>query len=171
MAATLEARISLEIQLALLEGVDLGTRKFEPLIKKLQSLGSGVGLNQADRVFVDTRSLAGSATEDLDVAASGGLLDAFGAAFALVKLKGLYVMAAAGNLNLLNVTRSAANGVPWALAAGDGVALAAGGFLAFSRPDLAAITVTAATGDLITFTNAAATNTISYDVVIIGASA
>ena len=168
MAATLETRIALEIQLALLEGVDLGTRKFEPVIKRLKNLGSGAGLDQASQLFTDTRSLAGSATEDLDFASGGGLVDQFGVAIAFTKLKLLYVSCALANLNNLEVVSGAA-GIRFLKASGDAIIMHPDSYICLVWPTAGGITVTPTTADLITFTNAAPTNTISYDVVAVGA--
>lgn len=89
--------------------------------------------------------------------------------FARIKALGVY--AAIANTNNVNVTRPASNGVPLFIAAGDGVAVRPGGMLVMIAPDVTGYLVTAATGDLITFTNSSGTTGVTYDVVIIGASA
>jgi hypothetical protein len=132
-------------------------------------LATGTGANQADKVFQDTRTLAASATEDLDV--SGSLLTPLGGAFVVVRIKALIVKAAAGNTNNVNVTRPATNGVPLFLAASDGIPVKPGGAFVWVAPDATGIAVTAATGDLITLTNSGSGTSVTYDVIIIGASA
>lgn len=149
---------------------DLGTSTFPLNFSQSLSLTDGTGASQADRMFTDTRTLAASATEDLDL--SGSLTNAFGTTVTFARIKLLLVFADAGNTNNVNVTRPASNGVPWALAAGDGVAVAPGEFkLLLCRGDATAIAVTAGTGDLITFTNSAGSTSVTYTVIIIGASA
>ena len=148
---------------------DLSTPASRLLMDKSNGFASGVGANQADRLWHDTRTLAASATEDLDLA--GVLTDVFGAAFTLAKLRLLWVRAAIGNTNNVNVTRPAANGVPIFLAAGDGVPVVPGGDFRFVAPNAAGIAVTAGTGDLITFTNSAGSTGVTFDVVILGTSA
>lgn len=165
----LSVTFTAQIQAQLDSALDLATGSI-PLNKKiLQSWATGVGLNQSDKIFHDQRTLTASATEDLDVA--GVLLDGFGAAFTLARLKGLLVYAATANTNNVNVTRPAANGVPLFLAAGDGIPVKPNGVFMWMAPDATGIVVTAATGDLITITNSGAGTSVTYDVVIIGASA
>jgi hypothetical protein len=133
------------------------------------SLASGTGANQADRIFHDQRTLAASATEDLNLA--GSLVDKFGATITFARIKEIKVYALRTNTNNVNVTRPAANGVPIFLAAGDGMPVLPGGLLHWIAPNAAAIAVTAGTGDLLTFTNSAGSTEVTYDVIIIGASA
>ena len=132
-------------------------------------LTSGVGANQADKMYAATRTLAASGTEDLDLA--GVLTDPVGATLTYARVKLIYVTAAAGNTNNVNVTRPAANGVPLFLAAGDGLAVKPGGMFAWAAPDATGVAVTAGTGDLLTFTNSAGSTSVTYSVVIVGASA
>ena len=135
---------------------------------KRTDLASGTGAGQADLLWYDTRTLAASTPEDLDLA--GVLTDAFGTTLTFAKIKGLVIVAAAANTNTINVTRPAANGVPIFLAAGDGVPVLPGGEFRWSAPG-AGVAVTAGTGDLLTITNAAAGTSVTYDVFIVGTSA
>jgi hypothetical protein len=149
--------------------LDLTTATAPVQYRKANTLTSGTGANQADLIFTDTRTLAASATEDLDLA--GVLVGAFGATLTFARVKGLFIVAAAANTNNVNITRPAANGVPLFLAASDGVAVRPGGWFAMSAPDATGYPVTAATGDLVTLTNSAASTSVTYDVIIIGSSA
>lgn len=132
-------------------------------------LSSGTGADQADLIWSDTRTLNASATEDLDLAAS--LTGPLGTTLTFARVKAVIVSAASGNTNNVNVTRPASNGVPLFLAAGDGIAVRPGGVIAAVAPDATAYAVTAGTGDLITFTNSAGSTSVTYSVVIVGASA
>jgi hypothetical protein len=132
------------------------------------NVATGTGSGQADKIWSDTRSLGASATEDLDL--SGVLTDLFGTV-TFAKMKAFAIRSAAANLNNINVSRPAgATGVPWFLAVSDGFVLTPGGMFLYALPQTG-ITVTNSTADLITITNAAGTNTVSYDVVIVGTSA
>ena len=111
-------------------------------------------------------TLAASANEDIDLA--GALSSAFGATITAAELVALYVGAAEGNTNDVNVTRPAANGVPLFLAAGDGVGVKPGNFHLFV--DEAGTAVTAATGDLINIANSGAGTGVTYDIVVIARS-
>lgn len=150
--------------------LDLATAALPLDAQALLTLTDGTGANQADRVFHDQRTLTASATEDLDLA--GSLTDAYGATITFAKVKAILVKAAAGNTNNVNVTRPAANGVPLYLAASDGVGIPPSGCLLLAGPGAAGLaTVTAGTGDLLTFTNSAGGTPVTYDVVIVGTSA
>lgn len=133
------------------------------------ALTDGAGANQADLIFKDTVTLAASGTADLDL--SGSLTDVYGAAQVFARLKAIIVIAAAANTNNVNVTRPASNGVPLFLAASDGLPVKPGGAFVWVAPDATGVVVTASTGDLITFTNSAGTTSVTYDVILIGASA
>jgi hypothetical protein len=148
--------------------LDLGTASFPFALSAALSLSDGTGASAADRVFTDTRTLAASATEDLDLA--GSLTDAFGATITFAKVKAIIIAAAAANTNDVQVTRPASNGVPIFLAAGDGLAIKAGGVFVLAWPGTG-VTVTAATGDLLTLTNSAGSTPVTYSIVILGTSA
>lgn len=167
MALNVRALLSLEG--AHTRAIDLGEARFPVGISKHVDFIDGVGAGQVDRMFSDTRTLAASASEDLDLA--GSLTDSFGVAVTMARVKLIYVAAAPGNTNNVNVTRPGSNGVPWALAAGDGVGLVPGGAFMMFAPNAAGILVTSGTGDLITIANSAGGTSVTYDVVILGASA
>ena len=132
---------------------------------------SGVAANQADVLFMDERTLAASATENLDL--NGTLLDAFGATFSPAKIKAVLIWAAAANTNDVVVGGAATNGWlgPFGAAAHT-VAVKPGGFILMAAPQLAGLgAVTASTGDLLKIANSAAGTGVTYGVIIIGASA
>ncbi|UJV43811.1 hypothetical protein CVT30_31835 [Streptomyces sp. AMCC400023] len=166
---TLSTSLSLGLRSTLTSALDLVTSRAPLDYSTTVALASGVGANQADKIFADTRTLAASATEDLDLA--GVLSDPLGAALTFARIKAVLVKAAAGNTNNVQVTRPASNGVPLFLAAGDGLAVRPGGLFLWVAPDATGVAVTAGTGDLLTLTNSAAGSSVTYDVVIIGASA
>lgn len=145
---------------------DLGTPVMPFGLSAAVALTSGTSAGQADRVFSDTRTLGASATEDLDLA--GVLTDAFGAVITFAKIKAVVIKAAAGNTNNVNVSRPAgATGVPLFLAISDGFVVPPGFTFAWFGSGTG-VTVTAGTGDLITITNGAGTNSVTYDVILIG---
>jgi len=129
-------------------------------------VANGTGASQASQVYQDTGSLGASATANLDLA--GSLVNIFGTTITFTKIKLFAIKAAVANnvANNLQVTRGSSNGFVWFLAASDGFYLAPGAFFVWYDP--AGVTVTAATGDIITLTNGAGTNTIAYDVLIVG---
>lgn len=165
----LTSQVKVSVTADYTKALDLNTVSSPTAYNKLVTLANGTAANQADKIFTDTRTLAASGTEDLDLA--GVLVDAFGATTTFVKLKAIIIAAAAGNANNVNVTRPASNGVPIFAAASDAVAVRPGGFFALACGDNTAIGVTAGTGDLITITNSGAGTSVTYDVILIGTSA
>jgi hypothetical protein len=169
MPTNLRAIVTAQIDATYKNIVDLGTAiDAFTKINKIE-LNEGTGANGADRMFHDQRTLAASATEDLDLA--GVLVNEFGAVTTFVELRALLITAAAGNTNNVRVTRPAANGVPLFLAASDGIDIPPGGTFLWACGADGKVTITAATGDLLTVANSAAGTPVTYDVVIIGTSA
>lgn len=153
----------------LTNALDLATASVPLTLTNQIRLAAGTGANQADLIFHDTRTLGASGTEDLDLA--GSLVGALGNTLTFARIKALVISAASGNTNSVQVTRPASNGVPLFLAAGDGLSVRPGGVFAWIAPDATGVAVTAGTGDLITITNSAGSTSVTYNVVIIGASA
>jgi hypothetical protein len=144
---------------------DLGTPQLPIDIDELLDFSAGTAaVGQANVLFQDTRTIAASGNEDLDVA--GVLTDAFGASIAAAEIVAIFIKAHEPNTNSVQVTRPAANGVPLFLAASDGLSIAPGDFFLLTRRT--GVTVTAATGDLINIANSGAGTGVTYDVVIIG---
>lgn len=163
----LTSMIKLVISSNLSGAGDLATPKHDHLISKTLNLANGTGADQANMIWSDQRTLAASATEDLDLAAS--LTDAFGASITFTRIKGIYVFAAAANTNNVEVGGAASNGFDtWVGAAGDHVEVRPGGIMFVYAPDATAYVVTAGTGDLLTITNAAGGTAVTYDIALIG---
>lgn len=165
----LNSELTVRAQCDLTTALDLATAALPLDYLSRIRLTSGTGAGAADLLWSDTRTLAASATEDLDLA--GVLTGPLGGTLTFARIKGLIVAAAPANSNNVNVTRPASNGVPLFLAASDGIPVPPGGVFAWFAPTAAGIAVTAGTGDLITVANAGGGTPVIYDVVIIGASA
>jgi hypothetical protein len=135
------------------------------------ALTTGTGAGQADRLYAATRTIGASSNEDLDLA--GVLLDEFGAAITFARVKTLFVQAAAANVN--NVVVGAAAATQWAtlLNTTGTVTLRPGaGFLAYAgTADATAYVVGAGASDFLRVANSGAGTSVTYDIVIIGASA
>jgi len=155
----------------LTSALDLGTGRTPQTLARKMVLGSGTGAGKADRIWSDRRTLAASATEDLDLA--GVLTDAFGSAITFARIKGLVIAAADANVN--NVIVGAAAGSPWStlLGATHTLTLRPGAFVAVGTGLLDAVgyAVTAGTGDLLKVANSAGSSSVTYDIEIIGVSA
>lgn len=138
---------------------------------KLVELASGTAVGQADKLYYAQRTLIASTSEDLDL--TGLLLDAFGVAIPMARIKALAITALKTNTN--NVIVGAAAGNQWV------TLLNAAGTLTL-RPeatvcvfagasDATGYVVTAGTGDLLKVLNGGAGTPVDYEIVIIGASA
>jgi hypothetical protein len=129
---------------------------------------NGTAAGQADKHWSDQRTLAASASEDLDLA--GTLIGLSGATTTFVKLKAVFISAATGNTNHVRLTMPASNGVPLFVAASDGIDIPPGGVFTWVDPGTG-VTVTTGTGDLLHVANAAGTTSVTYDVIFVGSSA
>lgn len=163
------ANLTAKMDILQLSAADLATGGFATMPLLLDwsvQLANGTGASQASQVYQDTGSLGPSASTNIDLA--GSLTNIFGATITFTKIKLLAVKASAANnvANNLQVSRGASNGFIWFLAVSDGFYLAPGAFAIWYDP--AGVAVTAATADIITLTNGAGTNTIAYDLVIVG---
>src|SRR5947207_14720706 len=74
-------------------------------LAKAAQLASGTGANQADRLFADTRTIAASGTDPLDL--NGVLVDAVGTTMSRLRGKFLYVAEAEATANTAVVERAA----------------------------------------------------------------
>lgn len=160
--------INLNITGALTTNLDLEAVVSNLNRKMLLALTDGSGANQATNCFSDTRVLAASATEALDL--SGVLLNAFGQVITFARIKALMIFASAGNANDVLVGGAATNGfvTPFTGATHQN-RVKPGGSLIITAPDAIGLLVTAATGDLLQITNGGAGTSVSYDVILIGA--
>jgi hypothetical protein len=167
MSVTAEVRLSVTGRHV--SALDLGSAVLPFTLAASESLISGTGAGAVDRVFTDERTLGASATEDLDLA--GVLTDFQAALITFAKVKGIFIQAADGNTNNINISRPAgATGVPLFLAISDGFVLPPGFCFAWFGSG-AGVVVTPASGDLITITNAAGGTSVTYKVIILGTSA
>jgi hypothetical protein len=163
--AGVAATISVGIHAKQTGTADLGTPNIlVDILKTMEFTPGTAAVGQANILFSDTRTLTASSNESLDIA--GVLADALGATIAAAEIVAIYVAAAPGNTNDVQITRPASNGVPLFLAAGDGFAIGHGDF--FLRTYRNGVAVTAATGDLVNIANGGAGTSVTYDVVIIG---
>lgn len=167
MALTAELRAKVAIRHT--GAADFGGQVYTPTIEKLVSLTSGTGANQADLAFVDRRTLAASATEDLDLA--GSLTDAFGSSITMAEVVAVYVAADAANTNNVIVGDATAP-VPLFGGVNPTFSVKPGGFFFVAAPNASGLfTVGAGSTDDIKVANSAGSSSVTYDVVIIGRSA
>jgi hypothetical protein len=168
---TLSASLNVSARAQQQNTVDVGSASARRAIELALSLSDGTAAGQVDRVFADTRTLAASGTEDLDLA--GALVDAFGVAQVFARVKAVLVKADPGNANDVLVGRPAANGAALFSAAGDQVRVRPGGVfaLACGADDATGYAITGGTGDLVSVTNGGAGSGVTYSIIILGTSA
>ncbi|MCX5229674.1 hypothetical protein [Streptomyces sp. NBC_00233] len=168
---SLTSSMSIAVDGTLTSALDLSTVSSPVTVRAATTWQSGTGAGKADRMFSDRRTLAASATEDLDLA--GVLLDAFGAAITWARVKGLYIRAADANVNNVVVGNASSNAWAALLGATGTITLRPGASFGVTvgAADATAYAVTAGTADLLKVANSGAGTSVSYDVVIIGASA
>jgi hypothetical protein len=168
----LESRLSISATAKLTQTQDLGSAVATAVKSLTVALASGTAAGQADKLFADTRSLAASANEDLDLAGTM-LQDPLGANLTFVKVKGLLVAASAANTNNVVVGAAASNAWTALLGATGTVTVRPGAvFAAFAgAADANGYAVVASTGDLLRIANSAGGSTVSYDIVVLGTSA
>jgi len=161
-----KADITVSIAASLIGAADLGTpRQTLDTISQIVQFAPGTAsVGQADILFADTRTLAASATENLDLA--GVLTNAFGTVIAAAEVVAIYVKAADANTN--SVVIGAAASTPFAGplgATGTYAVLPGEYFLAVSQKGWA---VAAGTADLLKIANSSSGTPVTYDIVIIG---
>jgi hypothetical protein len=128
----------------------------------------GSGANQASFVFADTRQIAASSNDDLDLA--GILTDALGNVITFTKIRAILVKAAAGNTNnVLIGGAGAADFLTWVGDATDIVVVRPGGMFLLVAPDATGYVVTVTTADILRIANSAGGSVVDYDIVLIGA--
>jgi len=134
------------------------------------TFADGTGAGQADAVFSDQRTLAASANETLDLA--GTLAGTFGNV-SFARVKAIIVKAADGNTNDVLVGGGTNALSTWVADATDIVRLRPGATLCLvaGSADATGYAVTGGTGDLLRVANSGAGSTVTYDVIVIGASA
>lgn len=169
---SLQASLTLAISARLGQAADLAEAKSALTKSYSVALTTGAGAGQGDLLWHDQRTLAASASEDLDLA--GALAGLLGGTAVFARVKGLIVAAAAGNTNNVLVGANVVNG--WAAligptgASGGTVTVPPGGFFAAGTPSAAGWPVTAGSLDLLHVTNGGGSTPVTYDVIVIGAA-
>ncbi len=165
--ATLSASLKAAITALYAGSPDVGTLKQELTYSATASLANGTGANQADTLWTDTRTLAASATDELDL--SGVLTDAFGNVLTFTKIKALLIEADDANVNDVLVGGAASNA--WAAMFGDAtdvIRVKPGGFNMVVAPGAAGLAVTAGTGDKLKLANSAGSTGVTFTIVLLG---
>lgn len=150
--------------------IDLQTGEAPLALRRGASLPNGVLAGQADLLWTDTRTIAASGTDDLDL--NGSLLDAFGQAVNFARVKGIVLAAAAGNTNDVVIGAAASNAFvgPFGSATHTMKVQPGNPFCIFAT-GAAGWPVTPTTADLLRIANGGGGTSVTYDIAILGASA
>lgn len=164
-------KIAASITGLLLGANDLARPKQELNQRVSLAFTDGTGASQCDEVFLDTRTIAASGSDSLDLA--GGLANAFGETITFAEIVAILVRAAPGNTNDVVVGGAGSNTFAGPFAdAGDKIKVGPGGVFLIAAPGAAGIGgVTASTGDILQIANGGSGTSVTYDIVIVGRTA
>ena len=173
MANTFNGQITISQQLKFSSTLDAGSDTAIHIVDEnaITKFTDGEAANQAEVMFRDTRTLAASATEDLDLSGTT-LQDAFGIDIAFTSVKVMIVEAAAANTN--NVLVGGAAATQWSAWAGDAtdvVVVEPGGTFVILSPSAAGYAVGAGTTDLLKVANSSGGTSVDYTITLIGIEA
>lgn len=166
----LTTNIKVDVNALLTGAADLAQITAPHSLSLSKSLVSGVSANQADLVWGDTRTIAASGTDDLDLA--GVLVGALGTVVTFARVKAILVTADAGNTNNVVIGGAAATQFvgPFG-AATHTIALQPGNGFMVTATGATAWPVTAASADLLRIANSGSGTSVTYNILVIGASA
>lgn len=166
MAITFDGSISINISGNLGNINDLTSDASPIRYNKVHNWTSGTAIDQANMMWSDTRTLAASTTEDIDLA--GVLTNAFGSTITFTRIKAIMISAAATNVNNVVIGGDANALVGWVGATNDLINVRPGGTFLITAPDATAYAVTAGTGDILQIANSSSGSSVIYDIVLIG---
>jgi hypothetical protein len=163
---SVNARIIVDVAGTLFGTNDLGSPSMPFTLYDVTNFSPGASAGQANIVFADTRTIAASSNDDLDL--NGVLPAVFGGTVGLTLVRAIIIRAAAGNTNNVVVGNAASNQFLGPLgAAAHTISIRPGDeFVATSRN--AGWTVTAGTGDILRIANSGSGTPVTYDIIIIG---
>ncbi len=166
MSETLTTNLKVSCTGTLSNPLDIGNRDYTYNYSKTYSFTNGTGADMANQVFTDTRTIAASTTEDLDLA--GGLTNAMGTTLTFTKIKAIIISAAAANTNNVLVGGDANAMINFVGNSSDIIVVRPGGTFCVIANDSTAYAVTGATGDILQIANSSSGSGVTYDIVIIG---
>lgn len=167
-AATVTGRVNASVSATEGAVADLGTAAFNGALSYAQTYTSGTGNGAVDVLWSDTRTLAASARDSLDL--SGVLTTALNQTFSPAKIKCVMVTALAANTNNVNIGGATAGG--WIGFFGDvtdKIVVKPGGVFMDCSPNTG-FTVTNSSADALLIINSGAGTGVTYSIMILGTS-
>lgn len=165
--ADFHARIAASLNIRQSDSADLGTPSFALAKNFPLDFPFGTGDGTCQQVFSDTRTLALSTAEDLDLSGST-LKDNLNHNLAFTKVMAIFLYAHTGNGSTIAIKPGASNGFngPFGAATHKNQIPAGGWYMAVAP--VAGWPVTASTGDLLNIGNDDSGAAATYDIIIIG---
>lgn len=170
MATSLAVQLRAAINATFTDDQDLSDPTAAVALAGLESLANGTSNVQADLVWSDTRTIALSSSEVLDMGTGGGLTTPFGAAFSPAEVVALLALAAEGNTNNVIFGNNGTEDFFGPLGAATHThAIKPGGWWFWFNP--AGYAVTNNSSDKIKVANSGAGTSVEYSIVIVARSA
>lgn len=166
MADSFNGSISIAIAATLTNDLDVGVGTHVVGSNYKTKLTNGTGLDQANQMWSDRRTLTASSTEELDLA--GILTNAFGTTLTFTSIKAIVINALSTNTNDVVVGGAAANAFLLFGDATDTIAIKPNGSFGIINPEADGYAVTAGTGDLLKIANSSGGTSVIYEITIIG---
>lgn len=152
------------------KALDLTTVKDEARVEMKADLADGSGVDQAAVLLSDTRTLAASTAENINLATWGGATDSLGQAVSLTKVKQLAIRNKATAADAILEVGGEGSSDAWVSPFEDAFAtvkVGPGGILFLSNPSAAGYAV-GSTNKLLRIANGSAASA-SYEIIVVGA--
>lgn len=161
----------LELFMGIKQSTTAGRSKAEQTFSQIRyDVQNGTTSGKMDLLYSATRTLAASASEDLDL--SGALVDTLGQTCVFADARMICIVASSANTNNVLVGGAASNQfINWVGNSSDVVVVKPAGCFFLYTPTDAGYAVTAGTGDLLKIANSGAGTGVTYDIYIGGTSA
>jgi hypothetical protein len=166
MATTFSGSLNFSFRGYLAKTLDIGTASLTVPYDKRYTMTNGTGADQENMMWTDTRTIAASSTDDLDL--YGGLTNAFGDTMNFSAIKGIFIFAASGNTNNLLIGGDAAAVANWVGNANDIIVVKPGGMFCIYDPSAGGYGVTNTTADVLQIANSSSGTGVDYDIIVIG---
>jgi len=166
MATTYSGTVNVQILGQMLKTLDIGSARLDINYSKRYTVADGTGANQANMVWTDTRAIAASGSDDLDL--FGSLVNAFGDTINFTAIKGIFIVAASANTNNLLIGGDGSAFVNWVANASDVLVVKPGGMIAVYDPSAGGYGVTNSSADVLQINNSAGGTGVTYDIIIFG---
>lgn len=166
MATTFSGSLGFSFRGFLTKTLDIGTATLTVPYDKKYTMANGTGADQDNMMWTDTRTIAASGTDSLDL--YGGLTNAFGDTMNFSDIKGIFIFAASANTNNLLIGGDTNAAVNWVADKTDIIVVKPGGMFCLYDPSAGGYGVTNTTADIFKIANSAGTTGVTYDIIVIG---